>query len=268
MNSHYATYPSLRNKVILITGGAEGIGAAAVELFYHQGSKVAFLDISEPSATALIEKLTTQQPPATSQLHPPTFHHCDVTDLARLLTVAEEILSHHGAVDVLINNAASAGGNARGPSLQVTPEAWDFDLNVNLRHHFFLTQAVVPSMQRQGSGSIINMGSITWRIPSVGLAPYIASKAAIMGLTRTHAKEFGAHGIRVNSIMPGSIVTERQKAEVLTPEYRAEVLAAQSLKRELMPEEVARLMLFLASEDSSGITGSSHVIDAGWVGDS
>ncbi|RYP14728.1 hypothetical protein DL765_006198 [Monosporascus sp. GIB2] len=262
--SQFATYPSLRAKSVLITGAAEGIGAASVELFCRQGSSVVFLDYNEESARKLIDKIA-GIPGATT----PTFMHCDVTDLDRLKECAEKAAaaSPGGAIDVLVNNAGAAPKTSRVPTAEITPEIWERDVNVNLRSQFFLTQAVVPAMQKKGSGSIINLGSITWRIPAVGIPVYTACKAAVMGMTRTHSKEFGKDGIRVNSIMPGAIATQRQIEEVLTKEYRAEVMAAQSLKRDLMPEEVARLILFLASDDSSAITGSSYVVDGGWVSD-
>lgn len=258
----YATYPSLRGKIVLITGGAEGIGAAAVEQFCRQGSKVVFLDYSESSSQKLLDKI--------KDIHGatlPTFMICDVTDLNRLKECAEKTLAENGKVDVLVNNAASAGAKARVPTAGVTPESFDYDIHVNLKHQFFLTQAIVPVMQNQGSGSIINMGSITWRIPATNSPVYTLAKAATMGMTKTHSKEFGKDGVRVNSIMPGFIATQRQIDEVLTDEYKAETLAAQSLKRVLVPDEVARLILFLAADDSSAITGSSYVIDGGWVSD-
>ncbi|KAK8055675.1 hypothetical protein PG993_000902 [Apiospora rasikravindrae] len=259
---NFATYPSLRNKTVLITGGAEGIGAAAVELFCRQGSKVVFFDYSESSAAKLLEHV--KGIPGASQ---PQFLHCDVTDLDQLKKCAEATLAQYGAVDVLINNAAAAGASARVPTAGVTPESFDQDINVNLRHQFFLTQHVVPSMKARGSGSIINMGSITWRIPATDVPVYTTAKAAVMGMTRMHSREFGEFGIRVNSIMPGSIATQRQIDEVLTKEYEDLTLKAQCLKRVLVPAEVARLMLFLAADDSSAITGGSHVVDGGWVGD-
>ncbi|KAK5633819.1 hypothetical protein RRF57_009533 [Xylaria bambusicola] len=261
MSQQYATYPSLRGKTVLITGGAEGIGAACVENFWTQGSKVVFLDISESSAQKLLAALRTSHPEIEAPL--PTFMQCDVTDLDRLRACADEV----GAVDVLLNNAASAGARTRVPTESVTPESWDADVNVNLRHLFFLTQAVLPGMRSKGKGSIINMGSITWRIPAAGLPVYTLCKAAIMGMTRTHSKEFGRWGIRVNSVMPGAIATQRQIDEVLTDEYRAEVMAAQTIQRDLTPAEVARLILFLAADDSSAITGSNYVVDGGWVSD-
>lgn len=258
----YATYPSLRGKVVLITGAAEGIGAAAVELFCRQGSKVVFLDYSESSAQQVLDKIKSI-PDATQ----PTFLYCDVTDLEALKSCAEKAIAQHGTVDVLINNAGAAGPTSRVPSLGVTPESFELDVNVNLRHQFFLTQYVIPAMQKQKSGSIINLGSIIWRIPETQSPVYATVKAGVVGMTRVHSKEYGKDGIRVNSIMPGSVATERQVREVLTDEYEANTMRQQSLKRRVLPADVARLMLFLAAEDSSAITGSSYVIDAGWVSD-
>jgi NAD(P)-dependent dehydrogenase (short-subunit alcohol dehydrogenase family) len=263
-----AIYPSLLDKVILITGGAEGIGAAAVKLFCRQGSNVAFFDISESSSQALIEDIKNLQAADESgRFKVPTFYQCDVTDLEQLKRNADKVLKDFGTVNVLVNSAAAAGAKSRVPSSLVTLESWDFDVNVNLRHVFFLTQAIVPAMQKQKSGNIINMGSISWRIPAVGTPIYIACKAAIMGLTKTHSKEYGKDGIRVNSVMPGAIATERQIKEVLTPEYRAHVMTNQTQQRDLEPAEVANLILFLASDDSAAITGSSYIVDGGWVSD-
>ncbi|KAI0506862.1 hypothetical protein F5B22DRAFT_433199 [Xylaria bambusicola] len=267
MAQQYATYPSLRGKTVLITGGAEGIGASCVENFWLQGSKVVFLDISTSSAEKLLASLRSTYPEK-SETPLPRFMQCDVTDLDRLRACAEDVVgANGGAVDVLLNNAASAGASTRVPTEEVTPASWDADVNVNLRHQFFLTQAVVPGMRSKGRGSIINMGSITWSIPATGLPVYTLCKAAIMGMTRTHSKEFGKWGIRVNSVMPGAIATQRQIDEVLTDEYRVEVMAAQTIQRDLRPDEVARVILFLASDDSSAITGSSYVVDGGWVSD-
>ncbi|PHH85650.1 hypothetical protein CDD83_116 [Cordyceps sp. RAO-2017] len=259
----FTRYPSLRDKTVLITGGAQGIGAAAVELFCRQGSAVVFLDVDEASAAALCARVA-----ALDGASAPDFLRCDVTDLDRLRACADEVLRRRGRVDVLVNNAGAAGPEARVPTERVTPASFDADIGVNLRHQFFLTQAVVPAMRAAGRGGcIINMGSITWRIPAVGIPVYTAAKAAVLGMTRTHAREFGPDRIRVNSIMPGAIATQRQIDSVLTDEYRAECLAAQCLKRVLEPVEVARLMLFLASDDASAITGGSYVVDGGWVGD-
>ncbi|PHH69600.1 hypothetical protein CDD80_6621 [Ophiocordyceps camponoti-rufipedis] len=254
-----ATYPSLRAKTVLISGGAQGIGASAVELFCRQGSRVLFLDRDETEARKLCDRLRLKESFST-----PEFLACDVCDLDQLGACAREALERLGHVDVLVNNAGSAG---LFPTAEVTAASFEADVNVNLRHQFFLTQAVAPSMRARRRGCIINLGSISWRIPATGVPIYTTVKAAVVGLTRTHAREFGVDGVRVNSIMPGAIATRKQIETVLTDEYRDECLAAQCIKRVLVPVEVASLMLFLASDDASGITGGSYVVDGGWVGD-
>ncbi|KAL4919672.1 hypothetical protein BDW62DRAFT_209612 [Aspergillus aurantiobrunneus] len=261
-----AIYPSLANKTVVVTGGASGIGAATVHLFALQGSKVVFLDIADDAAAKTIEHVTSSSPSTNITTAPPVFYHCDITDLPQLQATATKILDEHGPVHVLVNNAAATGSIARQASEAVTPEAWDFNVNANLRHVFFLTQSLVPAMKRAGAGSIVNLGSITWCIPDASTPVYGTCKAAIMGLTRVQGREFGVHNIRVNSVMPGAIATERQREEVLTDEYRAEVFAAQSLKRDLVPEDVAKVVVFLASDEASGVTGSCYVVDGGWVG--
>lgn len=266
-----AIYPSLRGKTVLISGGAGGIGAATVELFALQGSQVVFLDISEEAAQRTISKVTARREEAESRRGPmikaPMFYFCDLSNLPELQATAAKILEEHGPVHVLINNAAATGSGARLDTEKVTSEAWDFSVNTNLRHVFFLSQAVIPNMKNIGAGSIVNLGSITWRIPAADQPVYAACKAAIMGLTRVQSKEVGASNIRINSVMPGAIATERQRAEVLTPEYRAEVFQNQSLQRDLVPEDVAKVIVFLGSDEASGVTGSTYVVDGGWVSD-
>jgi NAD(P)-dependent dehydrogenase (short-subunit alcohol dehydrogenase family) len=174
----------------------------------------------------------------------------------------DEVVAALGTVDVLVNNAAN---DQRHTIEEVTPEYWDHSIAVNLRPQFFMIQAVLPAMRKAGRGSIINMSSIAWMIPSTGLPLYITAKAAIVGMTRTMAHELGPHNIRVNAVLPGAIATEKQKRLVNTPEYKAEILASQALKREILPEDVARLVLFLAADDSSAITNQNYVVDGGWV---
>jgi D-xylose 1-dehydrogenase len=251
-----AHYPSLENAVVVITGGASGIGAAMVEQFALQGARVAFLDIAEESAAALITKLWSLVP------NNPAFFKCNLIDIADLRSTMSKIEAQFGAIKVLVNNAAS---DDRHKFSEVTPEYWDERMNVNLRHHFFAIQAVVPSMTKAGGGSIVNMSSISWMIPSTGLPAYITAKAGIVGLTRTMSRELGSANIRVNCVSPGAIMTERQRRLWMTPDYLAEIMRCQSLKRELIPEDVAKLVIFLASEDSSAITGQNFVIDGGWV---
>ncbi|WP_254061715.1 SDR family NAD(P)-dependent oxidoreductase [Granulicella sp. L60] len=251
-----ASYPSLRNRVIIVTGGASGIGASIVEAFAMQHAKVAFLDIDDAAAGVLISKV------ASTDATLPIYHHCDITDVAVMTATVEAIIGQLGAIDVLINNA---GNDSRHTFGEVTSKYWDNAMAVNLKHHFFMAQAAVPSMKSAGRGSIINMSSISWAIPSTGLPVYVTAKAAIVGLTRTLAHELGQHNIRVNCVMPGAIQTERQKQLWHTEAYKAEILSSQALKRMILPDEVARLVLFLAAEDSSGITNQSFVIDGGWI---
>ncbi|KAF4341229.1 D-arabinitol 2-dehydrogenase [Fusarium beomiforme] len=263
----HATYPSLRGKTVLITGGAEGIGAATVELFTLQGSQVIFLDIAESSAQKTIDRAVSRAKEVDIQANAPIFYNCNVSDLAKLQDTVKSIQEKHGMIHILVNNAASAGNRARLVTEKVTPEEWETNVNNNLRHVFFLSQAVLPDMREAQSGSIINLGSITWRIPAQGTPVYGACKAAIMGLTRTQSKEYGKYNIRINSVMPGAIATQRQRDEVLTPEYREEVMRGQSLQRDLEPEEVAKVIVFLGSDEASGVTGSSYVVDGGWCSD-
>ena len=248
-----ARYPSLRDRVVLITGGASGIGASMVEQFALQGAKVALVDVDDQG----IAKLKAEVSP-----HSLLGLRCDLTDTALVRNSVAEIEEKLGPIRVLVNNAAR---DDRHKFEEVTPEYWDERIAVNLRHQFFVAQAVVPGMKRTGGGSIINMSSIAWMIPSTGLPVYVIAKAGIVGLTRTLSKELGPENIRVNCISPGAIMTERQRRLWMTPEYLAEIMQRQSLKRELLPEDVARLALFLASDDSSAITGQNFVIDGGWV---
>jgi NAD(P)-dependent dehydrogenase (short-subunit alcohol dehydrogenase family) len=240
----------------VVTGGATGIGAAVVEAFAMQKAQVAFLDIAHEAGEELIEKLTA------AGAAPPAYHPCDLTDIAELRRTIQGVVEQFGAVDALVNNA---GNDTRHKIAEVTPEFWDQTIAVNLKHQFFAAQAVIPSMQTAKRGSIINMSSIGWVIPSTNQVVYVTAKAAVVGMTRTLAHELGSDNIRVNCIMPGAILTERQKRLWLTPEYTAHVLANQALKRMILPEEVARLTLFLAADDSSAITNQSYVIDGGWV---
>ena len=256
MASNFATYPTLERRVVLITGGASGIGASLVEAFAAQRARVAFLDLQTEPAHALVARLTTAGLPA------PRFLPCDLTDTPALQQAIAQIATELGPIEVLVNNA---GNDTRHALADVTPAAWDDTLAVNLKHEFFATQAVIPGMRRLGHGSIINMSSIAWLIPSTGLPVYVAAKAAVVGLTRTLAHELGPHNIRVNAVLPGAIATERQRRLWLTPDYQAQILRRQALKRLLLPEEVARLVLFLAADDSSAITNGSHIVDGGWV---
>ena len=253
--ARFARYPSLCGKVVLITGGGSGIGACLVERFVLQDARVAFLDIDAGPSEQLVEKLSRTE-------HVPLFVPCDVTDISLLRRAIAHAIERLGPVDVLINNA---GSDNRHAWQETTPEYWDRSISVNLRHHFFCIQAVAPVMQQHRAGSIINVSSISWMIPSTGLPAYVAAKAGIVGLTRTMARELGPSNIRVNAVLPGAILTERQRRLWWTPEYEREILDGQSIKRTLGPDDVANVVLFLASDDSSAITNQSYIVDGGWV---
>lgn len=255
VQNKYAIYPSLQDRVVIVTGGASGIGAAIVDGFARQGAKVCFFDIHDEAAASLIQGLKTVGTP-------PEYCHVDLTDIAALQVAVKSVIECFGTIDVLVNNA---GDDNRHKVSDVTPEFWDHTIAVNLKHQFFMSQAVLEPMRKAQRGSIINMSSIGWVIPSINQSVYVTAKAAIVGMSRTLAHEVGGSNIRVNSILPGAILTDRQRKLWLTEAYKAEVLANQALKRMILPEEVARLALFLASDDSSAITSQSYVIDAGWV---
>ncbi len=251
-----AVYRSLKGKVVLVTGGATGIGEAIVEAFVQQGSRVLFLDIQDQAANSLVQRWNGPESIA------PEYLHCDLTNTAELQSITEKILARFPGIDVLVNNA---GNDKRHKLEEVTSEFWDWCMQVNLKHQFFMAQAVLPGMRRAKRGSIINMSSIGWVIPSVGIPVYVAAKAAIFGMTRTLAHEVGIDGVRVNCVMPGAILTEKQRKLWYTEEYKKQIQERQAIKREIQPEEVAKLILFLASDESLAITSQSFVIDAGWV---
>ncbi len=255
-SGRFATYPSLRNCVIIVTGGASGIGEAIVEAFAMQNAQVAFLDIQDEAAGQLTTRLSSHGTTV------PVYYHCDLTDIAQVQHTVQIILDRFHTVDVLVNNA---GNDTRHRIAEVTSAYWDQAIALNLKHQFFMAQAVIPSMRKAHRGSIINMSSIGWAIPSTNQIVYVTAKAAIVGMTRTLAHELGADNVRVNCVMPGAILTERQQRLWMTDAYKTEILANQALKRMILPEEVARLVLFLASDDSSAITNQSYVIDAGWI---
>jgi NAD(P)-dependent dehydrogenase (short-subunit alcohol dehydrogenase family) len=256
VNTEFGIYPSLRGRVVVVTGGASGIGARIVEQFALQDATVAFLDIQEEVGTRLTAKIRSQGGTE------PLFLPCDLTDIGALQNCLRTVVAKFKTVDVLVNNA---GNDARHSVEEVTSDYWDRSIAVNLKHQFFASQAVIPTMKSARRGSIVNLSSISWIIPSTGLPVYVTAKAAIVGLTRALAHELGAHNIRVNCVLPGAILTERQKQMWFTEAYEKEILSSQALKRMILPEEVARLVLFLAADDSSAITNQSYVIDGGWI---
>ncbi len=248
-----AIYPSLKGKLVVVTGGGSGIGAGFTEGFARQGARVVFLDIAEDESLALEGALSGLSPA-------PVFHRCDLTDVEALKTCLARVIAEHGAVDVLVNNAANDDRHALA---EVTPDYWDDRINVNLRHLFFAAQAVAPGMRARGAGVILNLGSISWHLGLPDLSLYETAKAGIEGMTRALARELGGDGVRVVCIVPGNVQTPRQM-QWYSPDGEAEIVAAQCLKGRLQPSDVAALGLFLASDDARLITGHEYFVDAGW----
>jgi D-xylose 1-dehydrogenase len=252
----YASYPSLEARVAFVTGGGSGIGASIVEHLCAQRARVAFVDIDGAASPALVETIAARGHPA------PLFISCDLRDVAALRAAVAEARGQLGPIRVLVNNAAN---DERHALEAVTPEYWDDRFAVNLRHQFFAAQAVAPDMTAAGGGSIVNLGSTSWMIGQGGMPAYLTAKSAVAGLTRALARDLGPMGIRVNCIVPGWIMTERQIQRWLTPEGEQGLMRRQCLKRHLLPEDIARVVLFFAADDSGACTSQSYVVDGGWV---
>jgi NAD(P)-dependent dehydrogenase (short-subunit alcohol dehydrogenase family) len=252
----FATYPSLRGRSVFITGGGSGIGEALVRGFAAQGSRVAFVDIAVEPSQALVEGIAAEGRPR------PLFIECDLRDIEALRAAIRKAADAHGLITVLVNNAAH---DERHRVADVSVDYWDDRMAVNLRHQFFAAQAVHPMMREAGGGSIVNFGSVSWMIGQGGMPGYTTAKSAVMGLTRGLARDFGPDNIRVNSIAPGWIMTERQMDLWLDEEGERELMRRQCLKRKLYPDDMARIALFLAADDSSAITNQTYIADAGWV---
>jgi NAD(P)-dependent dehydrogenase (short-subunit alcohol dehydrogenase family) len=243
-----AHYPSLAGKRVFISGGASGIGEGFVAAFAAQGARVAFCDIAQEAGAAVAAQTGAQ------------FFGCDLTDLDAVADLMAKVEAALGGIDIVINNAAN---DDRHSVADITPDYWDKSMAVNLRHQFFVAQAAVPAMKRAGGGAIINLGSISWHLGLPDLVIYQTAKAAIEGMTRGLARELGADNIRVTAIIPGNVKTPRQE-KWYTPEGEAQIMASHCLPGRLLPEDVAALALFLASDDARLITGHEYWVDAGW----
>jgi NAD(P)-dependent dehydrogenase (short-subunit alcohol dehydrogenase family) len=252
--THFARYPSLAGRVAFVSGGGGGIGASIVEHLCAQDARVAFVDIAEAASRELIERIPVARRPL--------FIPCDIRDVESLRAAIAVTIDKLGPITILINNAAC---DDRHPVAETTPAYWDDSMAVNLRHHFFAAQAVQPAMARAGGGSIVNLSSTSWMMGLGGMPAYVAAKAAIVGLTRGLAREFGVDRIRVNTVLPGWVMTERQLTKWMTPEGARKIDASQCLKQRLQPADVARLVLFLAADDSEMCTSQCFVVDGGWV---
>jgi NAD(P)-dependent dehydrogenase (short-subunit alcohol dehydrogenase family) len=249
-----AVYPSLKDRTVLVTGGGSGIGEAIVRQFVGQGSRVGFIDIDVAASKQLLASL-----PAHAGVY---FEHADLRDIGALRRAIASVREALGPITILVNNAAR---DDRHAIEDVTSEYWDERFAVNLKHQFFCAQAVVSDMIEAGGGSIVNMGSVSWVIGQGNMPCYTTAKSAVQGLTRALARDLGPNNVRVNSILPGWIMTRRQQDLWLTPEGEADIMRHQCLKRKLVPDDIARVVLFLAADDSGPCTNQNYIVDGGWV---
>lgn len=247
-----ASYPDLAGRSVFITGGGSGIGAALTEAFARQGSKVTFVDIAREASEALVAGLPGN----------PLFIPCDIRDIAALRAAVEQARAAHGDITVLLNNAAN---DQRHRTEDVTPEFWDDRIAINQRPLFFAAQAVLPQMQRAGGGSIVNFGSVSWKLRQGGMAAYTMAKASVQGLTRSLARDYGKENIRANTLVPGWVMTERQLSHWVTPEAEKEIDAGQALAGRVRPQDIAEMALFLASDASRMCSAQEFVVDGGWT---
>ena len=253
--SDFATYPSLVDRSVLITGGASGIGASFVEHFARQGARVAFLDIDDAGAAALCQSLAEAR-------HTPHYLRCDVTDLDALQAAIVAARAMVGTIAVLVNNAAN---DVRHELATIGASDFERNVAVNLRHQVFATQAVIPDMRELGGGSIICLGSTGWMKKSGGYPLYAMAKAAIRGFVNGMARELGHQQIRINGLIPGWVITEKQRALWLDDNGEAEIKRVQCMPGYLMAEDLARMALFLGADDSRMCTGQDFIVDGGWV---
>ena len=259
--SQSACYPSLQDRAVLITGGASGIGAALVEAFARQGARVGFIDLDALSAQALLHQLASSPLSHPALRHLPVFVAADLADIPALTQAIDTLRSHTGAFSVLVNNAAN---DQRLSIAETTPEAWDAGMAVNLKQQFFAARAVLPDLRAAGGGSIINLGSISWKLKQGGMPVYTTAKAAVQGLTRGLARDLGPDKIRVNTLLPGWVMTEKQQRLWVTDASRDEIGRGQCLAAPLLPEHIASMALFLAADDSAMCTAQDFTVDAGW----
>ncbi len=253
--ANYATYPSLQDRVVFITGGAEGIGGSMVRLFTAQGAKVGFVDINAESSEANVARCV-----EAGCTHKPMFVHCDLMDIDALRDAITQVQAHFGNIEVLVNNAAN---DDRHTWDEMTPDYWDSRVNVNLRHQFFAIQTVVPQMKAIGGGSIINIGSSSWMIKEDFFPGYAISKSAIHGMTHTLARTFGPDNIRVNTVLPGWVATERQLDKWWSEEGEQQTMHDQCIKRRIYADEFNQMVLFLAADDGAACTAQSYLVDGG-----
>ena len=247
-------YFDLENKRVFITGGGSGIGASIVEHFCEQDSEVYFVDKNVKDSKKLIKNISK------NNLKIPTFIECDLLKIKKLQNIIKKIISSKGPIEILINNAAN---DDRHSTDQVDEKYWNNRMDVNLKHFFFTIKSVMGGMIKNKGGAIVNLSSVSWMLGEGDKVAYETAKSAVIGLTRSFAREFGKYNIRTNSVTPGSIATERQIKHWLTPKYKKIILDKQCLKRQLKPNDVANLVLYLSSDVSSGCTKQNFIVDAG-----
>ncbi len=249
-------YPDLLNKTAFVSGGATGIGAAIVRRLHAQGCQVAFVDIDDNAAARLCAELEQEYGRI------PFYQHCDLTDLDQLKQAIAAVQARWQRVDVLVNNAAYDG---RHSIASVTPADWDQRMAINLRHYFFAIQAVLPAMAAHGAGSIINFSSTSWKIKNGNYPLYATAKAACHGMTRAMARDIGVSGVRINTVTPGWVMTDKQVVQHLDEEGERAITRNQCLPGKVMPDDLADMVLFLASSASKMCTAQEFVVDGGWT---
>ena len=256
MMANAARYPSLREKVVFVTGGASGIGRSLVEHFHDQGSKVAFVDLAAEAGHNLVKELSSKGG------HVPYFEACDLRNVDELQKIVRHVGVAIGPITALINNA---GNDDRHTLDEVTSEYFDDRIAVNLKQQLFAAKAVRTQMKTAGGGSIINFSSITWTVADGDCVCYVTSKAAVVGLTRALSTELGPENIRVNAIAPGWVMTERQMALWLDEKGEAQIRDRQALSGKVCPADIARMALWLAADDSQMCSKQTFVVDGGWI---
>ena len=251
----FARYPSLQDRAVLITGGATGIGMTLVEAFVEQGARVGFIDIDAAAGQALAAGLGGAH-------HAPVFVAADLTDVAALDRAIADIRERIGPIGVLLNNAAN---DRRHRIDETTSESWDAGVAVNLKHQFFAAKNVAADMKALGGGSIVNFGSVSWKLKQGGMPVYTTSKAAVQGLTRSLARDLGPFNIRVNTLVPGWVMTDKQIRLWLDEQGKQDIARGQCINQPLLPQHIAHMALFLAADDSAMCTAQDFIVDGGWV---
>ena len=251
----YASYPSLVDRTVFVTGGADGVGAGIVAEFAAQGAKVGFADIQADKAATLIDAVVTA-----GARHTPRFYEVDLLDIEALQAALATAIEDLGGITVLVNNAAS---DDRHTWDEVTPEYFDNRINVNLRHYFFSIQSVAQQMIDAQHGSIINVGSSSYQIQEDFFPGYAIAKSGVEGITRTLARTFGVDNVRVNTVLPGWVATEKQLTKWWSPEGEEGTMRDQAIKRRIYPKEFAQMVLFLAADDGAACTAQEFVVDGG-----